>query len=141
MRIPVGIRAGGILLPALLFLSLAACGIEADPVDTGAIEQAGELEASMEAEPNPPKTGESAELTFTVLQDGEPVENLDTPPRLAIDMPKMPMGLPEVPLEDAGSGQWRANVEFPMAGGWVAMLALPSGGGEEEATFEFDVAP
>ena len=111
------IRVGGVLLPTLLFSSLVACNIEAEPVDTGTVEQAGELGASMEAEPNPSKPGESAELTFTVLRDGEPAENLDPPPRLTVDMPKMPMGLPEVPLEAAGSGKWRANVEFPMAGG------------------------
>lgn len=140
MRVPVRIAVGSVLLPTLL-LFLVACNIEAEPVDTGAVEQAGDLEASMEAEPNPPRTGEAAELTFTVLKDGESAEDLAAAPRLTVDMPKMPMGLPEVPLEDAGSGQWRANVEFPMAGGWAATLALPSGGGEEEVTFEFDVAP
>ena len=141
MRVPVRIGVRGILLPALLFLGLVGCNIEAESVDSQAVEQAGEFEASMEAEPNPPRTGEPAELTFTVLQDGDPVETLKAPPRLTVDMPKMPMGLPEVPLEAAGPGQWRANVEFPMAGGWAATLALPSGDGEESVIFEFDVAP
>ena len=141
MRAPARIGVGGILLPALLFLSLVGCNIEAEPVDSQTAEQAGEFEASMEAEPNPPRTGEPAELTFTVLQDGDPVETLEAPPRLTVDMPKMPMGLPEVPLEAAGPGQWRANVEFPMAGGWAATLALPSGDREESVIFEFDVAP
>ena len=141
MRVPARIGAGGILLSALLFLSLVGCNIEAEPADSQTAEQAGEFEASMEVEPNPPRTGEPAELTFTVLQDGEPAEALEAPPRLTVDMPKMPMGLPEVPLEAAGPGQWRANVEFPMAGGWAAMLALPSGDRGESVTFEFDVAP
>ncbi len=141
MRAPVRIGVGSVLLPALLFLSLVACNIEAEPVDSQAVERAGELEASMEADPNPPRTGEPAELTFTVLRDGEPVEDLEPSPRLTVDMPKMPMGLPEVPLEAAGPGQWRANAQFPMAGGWAATLALPSDGGEDEVTFEFDVAP
>ncbi len=141
MRIAVRIGVGSVLLPALLFLSLVACNIEAEPVDTQTVERAGELEASMEAEPNPPKTGEMAELTFTVLRDGEPAEDLEPSPRLTVDMPKMPMGLPEVPLEAAGPGQWRANARFPMAGGWAATLVLASDGGEDEVTFEFDVAP
>ncbi len=141
MRVAVRIGVGSVLLPALVFLSLVACNIEAEPVDTGTAEQAGKLEVSMDAEPNPPKTGEMAELTFTVLKDGEPAEALEAEPRLTVDMPKMPMGLPEVPLEAAGPGQWRASVRFPMAGGWAATLALPSDGGEEEVTFEFDVAP
>lgn len=122
-------------------MNLVACNIEAKPVDSRMVEQAGEFEVSMDAEPNPPRTGEPAELTFTVLKGGEPVEALEAAPRLAVDMPKMPMGLPEVPLEADKPGQWRANVQFPMAGGWAATLALPSGGVEENVTFEYDVAP
>jgi hypothetical protein len=143
MTVPARMRVGSIiLLPTLLFLSLMACSVKPKPVDSATVKRAGEYEASMDANPNPPKTGELADLTFTVLKDGEPAENLETPPRLTVDMPKMPMNLPEVPLEDAGSGQWRAkDVRFPMAGGWAATLALPSGGGEEDVTFEFDVAP
>ena len=143
MRVCVRIGVGGILLLALLFLSLVACAnIEAKPADTGTTERAGEYEVSMDMEPNPPRTGQPAELTFTVLKGGEPVEASETTPRLILDMPKMPMGLPEVPLEAVGPGQWRAkNVQFPMAGGWAATLALPSSGEEEKVTFEFDVAP
>ncbi len=141
MRVLVRIGVGGVLLPALLFLSLVACNIQADPVDTGAVKQAGELEVSMEAQPNPPRTGEMNELTFNVRKDGEPAEASEVSPRLTVDMPKMPMSLPEVPLEATEPGQWRANVEFPMAGGWAATLALPSNGEEEEVSFEFDSAP
>jgi hypothetical protein len=143
VTVPVRIGVGGILLPALLFLSLVACGnIEAKPADTGTAERAGEYEVSMDMEPNPPRTGQPADFTFTVLKAGEPVETSEVTPRLVLDMPKMPMGLPEVPLEATGSGQWRAkNVQFPMVGGWAATLALPSGDEEESVTFEFDVAP
>ena len=138
-RFPTRVLAGSVLLPALLFLNLVACGPEAEPLEQGAPERAEEFEVSMDVEPNPPKSGQRAELTFEVLRGGEPVEELGGEPRLVTDMPEMPMNLPEISLEDAGRGRWKASVEFPMAGGWAATLALPDAG--EEVTFEFEVSP
>lgn len=90
----------------------------------------------MNLDPNPPESGRPARFTFEVRKDGEPFEG--AAPRLTVDMPDMPMNLPEAPLESAGAGRWKARIQFPMAGEWAATLELPSG---DRAKFEFDVAP
>lgn len=128
---------GSVLLPVLLLLSLVSCGVEAEQFDEGTVKRAGDYEVSMNVDPNPPSAGGTAEMTFEVRKNGHPLE--EAKPRLVTDMPKMPMNTPAVPLESDGPGRWKANVKFPMAGGWAATMTLPSGG--DEVSFEFDVAP
>jgi len=127
---------GSLALPALLFLAFVGCGVEAERFNAGKTVRAGEFEVSMNPDPNPPKSGRPVLFTFEIRREGDPFEG--TAPRLTVDMPDMPMNLPEVPLEPAGAGRWEARIQLPMAGEWVATLELPSG---DRARFEFDVAP
>lgn len=61
---------------------------------------------------------------------------------LSVDMPKMSMNLPQVPLQSDGAGHWRAQINFPMAGGWAATLRVNAQDTvPAEATFQFDVGP
>lgn len=138
MRALARIRAGSVLLPALLLFMLTGCGVEADRFDAGEVERAGKFEVSMNVKPNPPESGGPTELTFMVRKNGKPFEGASRAPRLTADMPDMPMGASETSLKRAGPGRWRAEAEFRMAGEWVATLELPS---DDEATFEFEVAP
>lgn len=130
--------AGSVLLPAALIISLAACTVQAEKLDTTA-KQVGDVTVSMNVTPNPPKSGTTAELTIAVMRTGKPISSSEGAPHLKVDMPKMPMNLPEVPLRPAGEGRWKADVKFPMAGGWAATVSVPPK--QDTVTFQFDVGP
>lgn len=139
VRRMVRLAVGSVLLPTALAAGLAGCTVQAERYDASATKQAGDATVSMDVQPNPPKSGTTATLTFAVMKGGKPVSSAEGAPQLKVDMPKMSMTFPEVPLEPAGEGRWKATVKFPMAGGWAATLAVPPK--QEAATFEFDVGP
>ncbi len=126
------------VLLAVVVLALGACRVEAERFDESP-QRVGEYEITLQLDPNPPKAGTETRIVVTVTRGGAPAGTNAVEPHLMVDMPEMPMGRPEVPLEAEGPGRWRGVVTFPMAGDWAATVMLKPEG--SEARFRFEVGP
>lgn len=125
-----------------LLAVLAGCGPRPEPFANGTVKMAGPVAVALELQPNPPSAGKDSELVFVLRQDGQPVGPDRATAELLLDMPKMSMNLPRMPLQSAGEGRWRAQTTFPMAGGWSATVQVTTRDATPvEATFQFDVGP
>lgn len=137
---------GGWWLPfvglALFSLALSACGVSPQAFPNGTTRRAGPVEVALFLEPNPPRVGQEATLAFEIRRAGRPVAEEEATCQLKLDMPKMPMGLPMVPLTFGSPGEVRFRYAFPMAGEWQAVLRVTlADGSGGEAEFNFDVGP
>lgn len=138
-----GRRRVGLALALLpLVLALLSCNLKAQPFANGSSKPAGAATVAMDVQPNPPRAGQDTDLTFTIRDANGPAAPSSVTPELVVDMPKMTMNLPSVPLQYDGTGRWHARYKFGMAGGWSATLRLARPSGDPaEATFQFDVGP
>lgn len=136
-----GQSAGLVLLPLVCLIAFG-CGLQAQPFPNGTVEAAGPIQVALTVDPNPPRAGQETTLTFELRRDGQPVSPADVSCDLMLDMPKMPMGLPAVPVNFTQPGKAQARFAFPMAGGWSAALKVTLRDGTSgTATFNFDVGP
>jgi uncharacterized Zn-finger protein len=131
-------RLVGLLVVGIV-VGLSGCDTQAEPFRNGSSEQVGDYDIALELSPNPPKTAEPAALTLVVSKAGEAAALSPDDLELMVDMPGMPMNVPEVGLEMIDDGRYEARVEFPMAGDWVATVRVA--GEQQSATFAFEVNP
>ncbi len=135
-------RVSGLLVLFCAAMFASGCGVQPQPLAADTVVMAGQIAVTLLLQPNPPRAGQPATLTFTLREDGQPLAADRTTVALVTDMPKMPMSLPDVTLRNTGNGQWQGPYTFAMAGGWKATLRVtPAAGKGGEATFVFDVGP
>lgn len=131
-----------ILLTGAGALALVGCNIQPEAFANGTSKTAGPLTTTLNLEPNPPRVGQDVNFRFSIRDQKGPVPPDGLTGELSVDMPKMPMTLPTIPLESSGDGRWDARYRFTMAGRWTATLRVtPKNGTAAEATFAFDVGP
>ncbi|HXE71616.1 MAG TPA: FixH family protein, partial [Candidatus Nitrosotenuis sp.] len=109
----------------------------ASPPPAGRTLAAGPYALRLVLEPDPPVVGDNR-LQVWVEARGQPVE--DARVRLKMDMPGMPMALPEVLLTPSGGGGYSGTFTLSMAGLWQLDFSVEGSQGRGEGSLRLEAA-